>query len=481
MCGILLFSGPKSEARLREGLHRLKHRGPDDQCNWSHNDIALGFARLIINGDISVGRQPYEHEDMICVVNGEIYNHQEIRHTYGLPESASDTELVLPLFIHSGTHIIDELDGFYSALIIQQKKREAICLRDHMGKKPLFVGRSKTEIFITSEMKTIDECDWFELLPRGISKVNLDTGDVVTIAAHYPVEGEKKLVTALEEAVLKRMPEPDLPVGIFLSGGLDSSLIAAFASKLRSDITYFTLSGQENVDYHAVKIVADALKLIDLRVVPLPKLSELPELVKAVVYATESVNPSIVSNGLATFLLAQASHNAGIKVVLTGEGADELFGGYHIFSEQEPWSEVRSQLIDDMQCTELRRLDMSCMAHSVEPRCPFLDRHVRAISDELAYSELYDKDENKVLLRRSFDELLPIEILRRKKTSFDVGSGIRGLVVQYLRRNGRSERDELQLIWDEFFSHDRSEPYFHAYPTFDSAIDRRGETHKRAI
>jgi len=123
---------------------------------------------------------------------------------------------------------------------------------------------------------------------------------------------------------------------------------------------------------------------------------------------------------------------------------------------------------------------MSCMAHSVEPRCPFLDRHVKAISDELAYSELYDKDENKVLLRRSFEEMLPIEILHRKKTSFDVGSGIRGLVVQYLRRNGRSERDELQLIWDEFFSLDRSEPYFHAYPTFDSVIDRRGEFHKRA-
>jgi asparagine synthase (glutamine-hydrolysing) len=263
---------------------------------------------------------------------------------------------------------------------------------------------------------------------------------------------------------------------VFLSGGLDSSLVAAFASRLRNDVTYFTLGVSE--DRQAVDTVVAALGLVDVRVLSLPQPANIPALIRAVVHATESFNPSIVSNGLATYLLAQAAHNAGIKVVLTGEGADELFGGYHSFREQDPWLEVREQLIDDMQFTELRRLDMSCMAHSVEPRCPFLDRSMRAISDGLGYPELYDGRENKVALRRGFKGLLPPEILHRRKTSFDVGSGIRGEVVRYLRRNGRSERDELRQVWEETFFYESSEPYFHAYPVFDPAIDLRGESHR---
>jgi asparagine synthase (glutamine-hydrolysing) len=224
--------------------------------------------------------------------------------------------------------------------------------------------------------------------------------------------------------------------------------------------------------------VVAALGLVDVRTVPLPEPAGLPALVREVVRATESFNPSIVSNGLATYLLARAAHDADIKVVLTGEGADELFGGYHSLTEQDPWFDVRRKLIDDMQFTELRRLDMSCMAQSVEPRCPFLDRVVRAISDGLGFHDLYDGDENKVALRRAFEGVLPPEVLHRRKTSFDVGSGIRGEVVRYLRRNGRSEREELRQVWDTLFRHESSKPYFHAYPVFDAVIDRRGETHR---
>lgn len=478
MCGIVLLSGPQAAARLPQCMSRLQHRGPDDQGVWLSGDLALGFTRLSINGDLSVGRQPYLHGDLVGATNGEIYNHRVLRDTYGLEPSESDTQIILPLFEQIGPRVIDELDGFYSAVILRRSVRDVICLRDHIGKKPLFVGRSSSELFITSELKILDECDWFKLIPLGVSRVDLDTGSVEQVVSHRTTAVESSLEKLFERAVLKRIPNPDQPVGVFLSGGLDSSLVAAYASRFREDAVYFTLGNASGLDRQAVNQVVEALGLRNVRAIPLPKTGHIPELVRAVVCATESFNPSIVSNGLSTYLLASAARSEGIKVVLTGEGADELFGGYHSFFEEESWQEVRSQLISDMHFTELRRLDLSCMAHSVEPRCPFLDRDIRAFSDGLSFGQMYDGDENKVALRRCFEGALPAEILHRRKTSFDVGSGIRGEVVRYLQRNGRSERDELKEVWEQLFDCDASEPYFSSYPVFDAAIDRRGETHR---
>ena len=478
MCGIVLLSGPEARARLPGCLARLRHRGPDDQGEWFDAGLALGFNRLAINGVGPAGRQPLHHEGLIGVINGEIYNHEQIAREHDLPRSECDAHVFLPLLDRLGTRAIDELDGFYSAVALRPSTREVICLRDHMGKKPLFVGRSGSEVFIASELKAFDEVEWFRLLPRGASRVNLDTGQAELLAEHRPQRPPEALADLFEQAVQRRLPRADQPLGVFLSGGLDSSLVAAFVSRFRDDATYFTLGDADRPDRQAVELVVATLGLNDVRSVALPTPERLPGLIHAVSRATESYNPSIVSNGLATWLLAEAAHAAGIKVVLTGEGADELFGGYHSFGRGDPWCEVRRQLIDDMQVTELRRLDLSCMAHSVEPRCPFLDRAVRGFSDGLAFEEMYDGGENKVALRRSFEGVLPSSVLHRRKTSFDVGSGVRGLVVEYLRSNGRSERDELRRLWGQSFTHDPSVPYFHAYPVFDDAIDRRGATHR---
>ena len=478
MCGIVLLHGPNAEARLPECLYRLRHRGPDDQDIWVGDHVALGFTRLEINGEGLSGRQPYRHGGLVGAANCEIYNYAELTRTFGLATGWCDAHVVLPLLELRGPRVIDELDGFYSVVAFHPSTREVICLRDHIGKKPLFVGHSQDELFITSELKALDEVDWFKMLPRGVSQVKLKTGRVTQIAEHRPLRPQEAVSHLLEKAVRKRMPRPDQPIAVFLSGGLDSSLVAAIASQLRDDITYYTLGNPEGADRCAVETVVAALGLKDVRAVPLPPSAIIPEFIRAVVFATESYNPSVVSNGLATFLLAQAAHEDGIKVVLTGEGADELFGGYHSFREQDPWREVRVQLIDDMPYTELRRLDMSCMAHSVEARCPFLDRAVRGFSDQLTYDEMYSSDANKTMLRKSHEGVLPLTILHRPKTSFDVGSGIRQEVVQYLRRNGRSEREELLELWREHFSYDASAPYFHSYPVFDAAIDRRGVKHR---
>ena len=478
MCGIVFLAGPKASSRISACVERLRHRGPDDLSIWSDRQFAMGFTRLEINGVGPLGRQPYRHGDSIGAINGEIYNSHALAAAHNLAPTACDAHVVLPLIERCGVRVIDELDGFYSAVVLRPFDGDVVCLRDNIGKKPLFVGRSMQEIFVTSELKALEEIEWFRPLPRGVSSVDTRSGEVRQLANHHPVPRQTDVAVLLEEAVRKRLPAVDQRVGVLLSGGIDSSLVAAFVARHRGDATYFTLGDADSSDRQAVDAVARALGLNDVRFVPLPARDQIPQLVRRVVHATESFNPSIVSNGLATYLLAKAVHEAGIKVVLTGEGADELFGGYHMFGSSDAWREVRLQLIDNMPVTELRRLDLTSMAHGVEARCPFLDRAVRAFAEGLGFEDLYSPHENKVTLRRRFGDVLPPDALHRKKTSFDVGSGVRGEVIRHLRRNGRSEREELRDVWLEQFTFDASNPYFHAYPVFDAAIDARGLGHR---
>ena len=122
-----------------------------------------------------------------------------------------DTHVIAPMLEVGGPRAIDELDGFYSGVVVRTASRKALCLRDHMGKKPLFVGRSSTEVFITSEVKVFEEVDWFEPLPLGVAKVDLDTGEVTRVASHRLVTPERDLASSFQRAVRKRMPHPISP------------------------------------------------------------------------------------------------------------------------------------------------------------------------------------------------------------------------------------------------------------------------------
>ena len=477
MCGILFMFGPGSHEEVQMSLPRLAHRGPDDQRIIATEKMALGFTRLAINGFNEVGAQPMEHEDMIGAFNGEIYNYRTLSEAYGLSLSSSDTEVILPLFKKLNEGFLDVLDGFFSGVIVDRKTSTIWTIRDHIGKKPLFVGRSGTRVFITSELKAIDHVDCFAALPLGLSSVDALSGEVKVIRQHHSIQTNDSLTNIFRDAVIKRLPAPTQPVAVFLSGGLDSSLVAAVVAEHRPDATYFTLGNGD--DYDAVQDVVKALDLKDVRYVDLPKSMEVPSLIRKVVWATESFNPSIISNGLGTYLLSKSVREAGIKVVLGGEGADELFGGYHKYSNPDSnWKKTRNQLIKDMPLTELRRLDLASMAHSIEVRCPFLDQGIRNFSDHLDFDDLYRGAVNKAILRDSFEGFLPESILQRQKTSLDVGSGIRSMVLKHLTSNGQTERQGLKDIWSVHFKMDITHLYFSSYPVFDVAINKRGKGHK---
>lgn len=478
MCGIALLYGDTAVESMSAILARLAHRGPDDQHCWVSNQLAIGFVRLAINDESTAGRQPYKAGDLIGAFNGEIYNADELIKQHNLMlNSQCDTHVIAPLFTKLGSQVLEELDGFYSGLIYQSRTHSLYLLRDHMGKKPLFYGHDGNNIFVVSELKALQNIEWFEQVPLGISQLDLTTGKLTQIAAHQPPTNTiSSLAIAMEQAVVKRLPKH--PFGVFLSGGLDSSIIATLANLHRQDIIYFVLGDPDSSDVTMVNKLAKHLGLKDVRYVPLPTEQELPGLIAKVLYTTESYNPSIISNGLATYLLAEAAHKEGMKVVLTGEGADELFAGYHEQLSEQKWQSIRTNLITDMHFTELRRLDQCSMAHSIEVRCPFLDRAVKHIADTLEYKNFYGAGCNKVALRNTFGHLLPTEIANRKKTSFDVGSGVRKLVVSYLSRNGNMEIVELKEFWRQIFTYNADNPYFFSYPTFDTVIAKRGVSHQ---
>jgi asparagine synthase (glutamine-hydrolysing) len=253
-------------------------------------------------------------------------------------------------------------------------------------------------------------------------------------------------------------------------------LLQAIVAKYADNVIYYTLGNTGDLSY--VNLLAKQLNL-KIKNVELPKSSELPELIDKVVYHTESYNPSIISNGLATYLLSEEAHKDNLKVVFSGEGADELFCGYPVSKNVNEWFEKRAELIENMHFTELRRLDLASMAHTIEIRCPFLDRKVYSAANDCKVEDLITDFQGKQVLRKVFKDDLPNQIIERKKMSFDVGSGIRKMVVEYLTRSGKTEKEQLKEIWNKHFQNSLSDNfYFHSYPTFDKAIEKRGISHK---
>jgi len=455
--------------------------------------MALGFNRLSINGVGSGGAQPFQYKHWVCMVNGEIYNDKELREKHGLDlSSESDCVVVAPLFDKYGADMVASLDGFFSGVILDTKTGRTFTIRDKMRKKPLFLGVSKQELFLTSELKALDDIGGFHSISSGCCEINW-MEHRFSQCYNYPEEHEFSqepslaphlLQEHMEKAVVKRLPDKTQPLAVFLSGGLDSSIIASIVHKHREDAVYVCVSAKGEDDYHYAKQLEQALKLEHVVYLDIAG-EDIGSRIKQVVCATESFNPSIISNGIGTYIVAEYVHQQGIKVALSGEGADELFGGYHSFQKDEGWKQKQQQLMLDMHFTELRRIDLCGMAQSVEIRCPFLDKEMQRLAENAQFSDLYSREGgdciNKAILRKAFESVLPSDIVYRKKVSFDVGSGFRARVKRYLHDYfpRKSEREALKVIWETEvkYAHLSSESYFSAYPAFDDLIDRRGDKH----
>jgi asparagine synthase (glutamine-hydrolysing) len=446
MCGILAIIGKgKDEQLVKQLSKRMSHRGPDESdIHVTENGHILSHERLSII-DLHSGRQPIQGCNTAWMVhNGEIYNHQELRdtilkdHTF---RSKSDSEVIVHLYEKLGYDFVHRLDGDFAFVVIDGD--DYIAGRDPLGVKPLYYGMDdRGRMYFASEMKPIaDQCVTFATFPPG-HYYTAETGFVKYYTPEY--EDYKKcdaevdytaLREALTEATRKRLMS-DVPIGVLLSGGLDSSLTSSIAARLLKEkgkeLHSFSIGlDQEAPDAVAARKVADFLgtKHHEIHFT----IEQGIEILDKLIWHLETYDVTSVRASTPMYFLSKAITDLGVKVVLSGEGADEIFGGYLYFRNAPSTEDFTKETIERVQklfTADLLRADKSTMAHGLEARVPFLDKAFLDVAMGIKGVEkqpkTYDGKE-KYILRKAFDTpdnpYLPQEVLWRQKEQFSDGVG----------------------------------------------------------
>jgi len=474
MCGILgIFQSSKNTEELRKELidcsSRLRHRGPDwsgykvyDSVEDSSMSHGIAHERLAIM-DPESGEQPLVTRDgnVVLAANGEIYNYKKIYSNLKTPyepQTGSDCEAILPLYAEHGNSIqlAEELRGMFSFILYDKEKDLFMAVRDHVGITPLYIGWGDDgSIWIASEMKAIqDKCARLQQFPPGhmfsnkgdkpFEFVRWYKPDYISTktlpSASYDAEA---LRVAFEKSVVRRMMS-DVPWGVLLSGGLDSSLVASVASRYAARksknfpvLHSFSVGLENSPDIKAAKRVADYLGTKHHTYTY--TIEEGLDAVRSVIASLETCDVTTIRASTPMYLMARKIKAMGIKMVLSGEGADEVFGGYLYFHKapnaQEFFDETVEKL-DRLYMYDCLRCNKCMSAWGVEPRVPFLDRDFLNIAMaldpnekmiDLKPAEGKEKRMEKWAMRKAFDTpddpYLPDDILWRQKEQFSDGVG----------------------------------------------------------
>ena len=440
MCGIASVFGSKVSTQydFPAILSQLVHRGPDDTGVVQEDNWALGHQRLSIV-DVAGGHQPMQAtpKRLYSICNGEIYNFQDLRsqHFSDYPfQTAADSEILLPLFQQFGKDLVQHLEGMYSFVISDGE--EWMAGRDLIGIKPLYYGTTGDDIFFASELKALVNCaERIYEFPNG-HYYHSQAGLVPYYQLPETLAFEQDVDTivadirqTLTKSVRKRLMS-DVPVGVFLSGGLDSSIIAALMKQQVSELHSFSVGLPQSPDLKAARLVADHLGTVHHEYVYSE--AEMQAVLSEVIYYLESYDPALVRSAIPCYIVSRLA-SEHVKVVLSGEGADELFAGYSYFADYEDSMALHREAIAILQGLHnlnLQRVDRMTMAHSLEARVPFLDvdfiERCMQIDPQL---KLYSTSgTEKWLLRKAFEDLLPQEIVWRDKMEFAQGCASSGVL-----------------------------------------------------
>ncbi len=458
MCGIVCaFELKQTSKKLRPQLLKMakliRHRGPDWSGIYSNNKVIMAHERLAIV-DPTSGKQPLLSKDknLVLAANGEIYNHLELRkqfEDYYQFQTKSDCEVILALYKKKGASFLDELNGIFGFALYDVANDSYLIARDHMGIIPLYMGWDQDGTFyVASELKALESvCSKIELFPPGHyldSKVGEIKSWYQRDWMEYDMVKEnetdiKVLRTALEEAVHRQLMS-DVPYGVLLSGGLDSSITSAIAKKyaekrIESDdkdaawwpqLHSFATGLENSPDLAAAQKVADHLGTIHHEIKF--TIQEGIDAIRDVIYHLETYDITTIRASTPMYLMARAIKSMGIKMVLSGEGADEIFGGYLYFHKApsaKDFHEETVRKLDKLHMYDCLRANKSLAAWGIEGRVPFLDKAFMDVAMNINPKDKMINGERmeKWILRKAFEDLLPKSVVWRQKEQFSDGVG----------------------------------------------------------
>jgi asparagine synthase (glutamine-hydrolysing) len=457
MCGIVCAFDIKQKSedlrpQVLEMAKVIRHRGPDWSGIYSDDKVIMAHERLAIV-DPASGKQPLFSEDkkLILAANGEIYNHKALRAQF--PEykfqTESDCEVILALYKEKGVDFVDEMNGIFGFAIYDVEKDEYFIARDHMGIIPLYMGWDQHGTFyVASELKALEGvCTKIELFPPGhymssrdgklVQWYKRDWEDFEAVKDNETSIAEVR--QALEDAVHRQLMS-DVPYGVLLSGGLDSSVTSAIAKKysqrrIEADdkeqawwpqLHSFSVGLEGSPDLAAARKVADQIGTVHHEIKF--TIQEGLDAIKDVIYQLETYDITTIRASTPMYLMARVIKSMGIKMVLSGEGADELFGGYLYFHKAPNAREFHEETVrklSKLHMYDCLRANKSLAAWGIEGRVPFLDKEFMDVAMRINPEDKMIKDGRieKWVVRKAFEDMLPESVAWRQKEQFSDGVG----------------------------------------------------------
>ena len=458
MCGIVCAFDLKQKSEILrpqvlEMSKKIRHRGPDWSGIYSDEKTVMSHERLAIV-DPASGKQPLFSEDkkLILAANGEIYNHQDIRKQYEGSysfQTQSDCEVILALYKDKGVDFVDDLNGIFGFAIYDVENDEYFIARDHMGIIPLYIGWDQNGTFyVASELKALEgTCSKIELFPPGHYMSSKDGKFVQWYKRDWREyaavkENETSIATIKEalEAAVHRQLMSDVPYGVLLSGGLDSSVVSAIAKKYaqkrvesgdKTDAWYpqthsFAVGLEGSPDLAAAQVVADHIGTVHHEIKF--TIQEGLDAIKDVIYNIETYDITTIRSSTPMYLMARVIKSMGIKMVLSGEGADEIFGGYLYFHKAPNAQEFHQETVrklDKLHMYDCLRANKSLAAWGIEGRVPFLDKEFLDVAMRINPQDKMINGERmeKWVIRKAFEDMLPESVAWRQKEQFSDGVG----------------------------------------------------------